>query len=159
MIENLAWQLFPPYGFYFRVCFFQIKTGTIFTTSFSEVDGIGWTSESEMKTDSERKNQEMQSAVQCRRITLRSPLQPLPSLFEQWVNNHFNKTAATQGKGSIEAYDMVITLQSQAGIPIAAWLCSHAYPVGLSVSGINAESSGMATEKVILAYNRIERQL
>lgn len=159
MIENLTWGWLPPYGFYFRVCFFQLKKGVLFNTSFSEVSGLGWNSESKRHKDSERKEQEMLTGIKCNRITLRSPLQPLPSLFEQWVNEHFNRMAAKQEKAGIEAYDMVVTLQSQVSIPVAVWLCSHVYPVSLSIGELNAEKSGMAMETVVLACNRIERQL
>ena len=159
MIENFTWSWLPPYAFYFRVSFFRLETGLLFNTSFSEVSGIGWNSEGEPHKDSERKVQEMQGALRCNRITLRSPLQPLPSLFEQWVNGHFKHMAHTQGKGSIEAYDMLITLQTQMNIPVAAWLCSHAYPVSLSIGGLNAEKSEMAMETVVLTCNRIERQM
>lgn len=159
MIENLTWALTPPYGFYFRVSFFQMATGKLFTTSFSEVTGLGWSAESDKKKDSEGKVQEMESGMQCNRIKLKSPLQPLPSLFEMWVNDHFDRMAATSGKARIDTYDMVVSLQNKLNIPIAAWLCSHVYPLSLSIEGISAASSQLATEEIVLACNRIERKL
>jgi len=159
MIENLTWELTPPYGFYFRVSFFQMATGNLFITSFSEVTGLGWSAESDKKKDSEGKVQEMESGMKCNRIRLKSPLQPLPSLFETWVNDHFDRMAATHGKACIDAYDMVVSLQNRLNLPTAVWLCSHVYPVSLSIEGISAASSQLTTEEVVLACNRIERKL
>lgn len=159
MIENLTWELNPPYGFYFRVSFFQMETGKFFTTSFSDVAGLGWNAEKNEKKDSEGKVQVMENGIKCNSIILTSPLQPLPSLFEQWVNDHFDRMAATNGKSAIDAYDMVVSLQNRINVPIAAWLCSHVYPVSLSVDGISSTNNNLATEKITLTCNRIERKL
>lgn len=75
------------------------------------------------------------------------------------VNDCCNSLNMKNAKDQIIALDMVITLQSQANVPVAAWLCSHCYPIGCSLSGLDAARSGLAMETVTLNCNRLERKL
>ena len=146
MIENLAWKFLPPYEFYFRVCFME-RLVSLFYASFTEVSGLGWNYEKQTQTGSENTAQELPKAIKYGKITLKSPLVPLAAPFEIWVNDCCN------------SLNMVITLQSQANVPVAAWLCSHCYPIGCSLSGLDAARSGLAMETVTLNCNRLERKL
>lgn len=159
MIENLSWSVSPPYGFYFRVSFFQMKTGKMFNTSFTQVDGLGWSYESKPFKDSQKFQIDLPTAVKCNHIILKSPLQPLPSLFETWVEQYGGKLPSQNGLNVSDTFDMVVTMQSQLQVPVSAWLCSRVYPVKVSFEGINSERSGLVIETVELACNRIERKL
>ena len=158
MIENLAWKFLPPYEFYFRVCFME-RLVSLFYASFTEVSGLGWNYEKQTQTGAENTAQELPKAIKYGKITLKSPLVPLAAPFEIWVNDCCNSLNMKNAKDQIVALDMVVTLQSQANVPVAAWLCSHCYPIGCSLSGLDAARSGLAMETVILNCNRLERKL
>ena len=111
------------------------------------------------QTGSENTAQELPKAIKYGKITLKSPLVPLAAPFEIWVNDCCNSLNMKNAKDQIIALDMVITLQSQANVPVAAWLCSHCYPIGCSLSGLDAARSGLAMETVTLNCNRLERKL
>lgn len=155
MIENLAWKFLPPYEFYFRVCFME-RLVSLFYASFTEVSGLGWNYEKQTQTGSENTAQELPKAIKYGKITLKSPLVPLAAPFEIWVNDCCNSLNMKNAKDQIIALDMVITLQSQANVPVAAWLCSHCYPIGCSLSGLDAARSGLAMETVTLNCNRLD---
>lgn len=159
MIENLTWALTPPYGFYFRVFFFQSNTGNLFNTSFTQVDGLGWAYEGKPFKDSQNFRLDMPTAIKYNHIVLKSPLQPLSSQFEAWVMRYGRQLPAMNGVKASDTYDVTVIMQSQAQVPVSAWLCSRAYPVKASFEGINAENSGLVIETVELACNRIERKL
>lgn len=159
MIENLSWRVLPPYGFYFRVFFSQPKTGNLFSTSFTQVDGLGWAYESKSFKDSQSFRLDLPTAIKYNHIVLKSPLQPLASQFEAWTMKYGSQLPTLDGVKVSDTYDVVVIMQSQAQMPVSAWLCSRAYPVRVSFEGINAENSKLVIETVELACNRIERKL
>ena len=120
---------------------------------------LGWNYEKQTQTGAENTAQELPKAIKYGKITLKSPLVPLAAPFEIWVNDCCNSLNMKNAKDQIIALDMVITLQSQANVPVAAWLCSHCYPIGCSLSGLDAARSGLAMETVTLNCNRLERKL
>ena len=81
--------------------------------------------------------------------------------FEIWVNDCCNSLNMKNAKDQIIALDMVITLQSQANVPVAAWLCSHCYSEATFTQWIwMPQEAGLAMEKTVtLNCNRLERKL
>lgn len=52
--------------------------------------------------------------------------------------------------------NVLITLFSEDAIPIAGWLCKHAYPVKWAVSDLDANSNGIMIETMELAYTQLQ---
>ena len=52
--------------------------------------------------------------------------------------------------------NVLVTLLSEAGIPISAWLFLKAYPVKWSVSDLDAEANSVVIETMELAYQRLQ---
>lgn len=160
MIENLAWRVLPPYEFYFRVCFVK-DLALLFYASFTEVSGLGWnyTKQKQKQKGTDNTVQELPEAIDYGKITLKSPLMPLIAPFEVWVDDCCDCLNMKSTEDTITTLDVVITLQSQVGTPVAAWLCSCCYATGWSLGGLDAARSGLAMETVTLKCGRLERKL
>jgi len=52
--------------------------------------------------------------------------------------------------------DVLITMFSQTGIPVGAWLYMKAYPVRWTVSDLDAQSNTVAIDTIELAYSRFQ---
>ena len=52
--------------------------------------------------------------------------------------------------------NVLVTLLSEAGIPLAAWLFLKAYPVEWSVSALDATANAVVIETMELAYQRMQ---
>lgn len=158
MIENLAWRMLPPYEFYFRVCFVK-ELALLFYASFTEVSGLGWDYAKQTQKGPDNTTQELPEAINYGNILLKSPLVPLAAPFEVWVNDCCDCLNMKNAEDIISTLDVVVTLQSQANLPVAAWLCSHCYATGWSLGGLDAARSGLAMETVTLKCGRLERKL
>lgn len=139
-------------NFYFTVVF-QSKWD-MFRCSFSEVSGL----------DMEVKREEIHYTeswaffpreITHGNITLKRPVTAVNKKepFTVWLSKCLKNDKA----GKIIPYDMIIKLLDESGEPLAGWMCTHAFPTKWSLSGLDSQKSELATETVVVTYNRLER--
>ena len=148
-----------PVGFYFLVDF-QNLNGVKFQASFFEVDGIGWTVNTDKKNTNSNGALNMPTNMTYDNITFKCPVSPLSDDFSKWVNDCANTMSELGGGGKILrniTCDVIIKLLDESGQPLSAWACNHAYPVSYKLGTLNAAKSDLAMETITLAYNHLER--
>ena len=139
-------------NFYFSVVF-QSKWD-MFRCSFTEVSGLD--TQVEFKGFAvEFGNQFfLPRGIKHGNITLKRPMTSnKKDPFSVWLN----KCLKNDRIGKIIPYDMIIKLLDEEGEPMASWMCTHAFPISWTLSSLNSEKSDLATETVVVAYNRLER--
>lgn len=139
-------------NFYFSVVF-QSKWD-MFRSSFMEVSGL----DIQVKLERGQKFTErwafLPRALRHGNITLK---RPLPADKKEPFTVWLNKCLKEDKKGKIIPYDMIIKLLDENGEPLVSWMCTHAFPISWTLGSLNSEKSELATETVIIAYNRLER--
>lgn len=150
------WTL--PVEFYFLVEF-QTMSGQRFQASFSEVSGIGWNFSTEPKMTDANEKLQMPTAVTYPNLILKRSLDVTGDMFYNWIQDCLKMVFLSGNVGAAKkrVCDVVIKLLNKDGQPLAAWSCSHAYPVKYDVSGWDAGRNGLAMETIELVYNRLER--
>ena len=141
----------PPLGFRFGVFFFA--GGVIpnpLDIMFQKVSGIGSTVEVESISEGGQNlyTHRVPSKISYQNLSLERGLvigSPLAiefnvalSLFKFYPSN------------------VLVTLLSEAGIPLSAWLFIKAYPVKWSISDLNAQENSVVIEQMELAYTRMQ---
>ena len=148
----------PPVEFYFLIDF-QTMSGQRFQSPFSEVNGIGWSISTEEKPTDTNGRLQMPTGMSYPHLVLKRALGVSDDEFYNWTQNCLKLIFLSGNASAVKkrACDIVIKLLNKDGNPLAAWACDHAYPIKYTVSGLNAERSGLVTETIELVYNRLER--
>lgn len=139
--------------FYFSVVF-QSKWD-MFRSSFTEVSGLDMKVEFMELSICANGWAYLPRVIKHGKITLKRPLVAANKRdpFTVWLN----KCLKTDLFGKVIPYDMIIKLLDENGEPLASWMCTHAFPVSWTLSDLDSQKSELATETVVVAYNRLER--
>ena len=153
--NNSSWEY--PVNFYFQVDF-QNRNGKIMKASFYEIDGLGWSFNTESTKDNSNSKVSMPTGVASGTLTLKRPL-ILDDEFTSWIDQ-CSRIMTLPGGSSLRnkwTYDVVVKLLNAEGSPIAAWSFERAFPTNYKLGQLKADSSGLAIETIDLEYSRIER--
>lgn len=139
-------------NFYFTVAF-QSKWD-MFVCSFSEVSGL----DVEVKTEKSSYTENwafLPREITHGNITLKRPVTAVNKKdpFTVWLSKYLKNDKT----GRVIPYDMIIKLLDERDKPLAGWMCTHAFPIKWSLSRLDSQKSELATETVVITYNRIER--
>lgn len=154
MSINEIWSV-PPVAFYFSV---EFRWGAVFVNaSFMEVGGL----EQEIEFDeisqigSDGSKISLPKSVKHPRLTFKRPLEPLLSPISIWINDCFSFLEG----GWIEPCTLTIKLMGKYNIPVAAWICTRAFPVNWKLDTLDSQKSALSMETLILTYNKLIRIL
>lgn len=138
----------PPLGFRFGVVFFANgKIPNPIDIRFKSVTGLGVSMELEETGKSTTtsvknrlaKNVTYEQLVLERGVLVGSPLSIL-------VEKAFNDMKATPA-------NVLVSVLNEAFLPVKTWMFYKAYPVGWSISGIDAAANDVLIEKIELSYS------
>lgn len=153
--NNSSWEY--PVNFYFQVDF-QNMNGKIIKASFYEIEGLGWSFNTESIDDNLNHKVSIPTGYASGTLTLKRPL-VLDDEFTFWIDKCSRIITILRGRSLTKkwTYDVVVKLLNAKGSPIAAWSLERVFPQKYSLGQLKADSSGLAMETIVLEYSRIER--
>lgn len=151
MAEVVSSLLAPPLGFRFGVFFFA--GGVVpnpLDFRFRKVSGIGSTVSTTAFNEGGQNlySQKLPERIQFNDLVLERGLSvasPLGLEFD-----------AVMSSFKFAPSNVLVTLLSEAGIPMSSWLFMKAFPVAWSISDLDADSNAVVIETMKLSYQRMQ---
>ncbi len=154
MSTNEIWTV-PPVAFYFSVEFSWGKD--YIAASFMEISGL----EQEIELDEisqigkDGNKISLPKSVKHQRLTLKRPLEHLSLDLSVWINDCFSFLEG----GWIEPCTLTVRLRDKEHEPVAAWVCTRAFPVNWKLDTLDSQKSALSMETLIFTYSKLIRTM
>ncbi len=152
---------YPPAAFSFKVDFLDVPgAGGDTEQRFQEVSGLSVdiTTEDLNEGGENGFTYKLPKRARYPNLVLKRGMLTNTAL-RQWMQNAMNAYfIALDLSRSFKPSDILITLQNEAGDPLAVWKVMQAYPVKWSTSDFKANDNALVLETIELAYQFFERQ-
>ncbi len=151
MSESTTWK--PAVAFHFRVTF-NLDSGSV-AHSYSDVSGLKQAIIYKEQAQQGNNVVWLPDKVSYDDIVLKRALEPTPTTVDTWINECF-KFADT---GRIKpCKTMLISLLDEKSNPIISWECHNVVPESWSLGNLNAATSNLAIETLVLKHSGVKRK-